>query len=463
MPSSSRPIWPFRPSLSFVLLVAFLAVLWLAGGTSRADALGQPVVRGAAWALIIIAILFGRKAPTFEEKPVWLFFLAMAVLALLQLVPLPPNIWEALPGRKPFIEAAVLAGAPQPWRPLAIVPSAAINAASSLVVPFAVLLFATGMRERERQWLPGLLLGIVLSAMLLGLLQFSGATFDNPFIDDSPGQVSGIFANRNHFALFLSFGILLVPAWAFAGRRIAGWRLPAALGLLLLLFLTILATGSRAGMALGFVALVVSAIFARHPLKGALKRYPRWVFPAVIAGIVGLVALFVLISVSADRAESITRLLAVDPEQDMRRRALPTVWSMIGTYFPFGTGMGDFATLFQMHEPFDLLKPTYFNRAHNDYLEILVNAGLPGLLLLLVAVGWWLLMSVKAFRAGSSLRHIRPKLGTAMFLLIFIASVTDYPARTPTMMAMIALAALWLSWGSDAPSRSALPTKDQRL
>ena len=392
----------------------------------------------------------------------WLFILAMIVLALLQLMPLPPGVWEALPGRKPFIQAAVLAGVAQPWRPISIVPSATVNALSSLIVPFAVLVFATGMPERQRPWLPLSTLAFITAAMILGLLQFSGLRFDNPFIDDTPGPVSGIFANHNHFALLLSFGILLIPIWAFPAFRVVAWRWPAGLGLALLFFLTILATGSRAGMAVGLVALAISLLLARRPIKRELRRFPRWVFAAVIAGIIGTTIALVAISITLDRAVSIQRLFALSPDDDMRRQSLSTVWTIIRAYFPFGSGLGDFATVFQIYEPFNFLNMTYFNRAHDDFLEVILNAGLPGLLLLLCAIGWWLKASIHAWRAGEDMHNVRPKIGSAMLLLVFIASIFDYPARTPMMMAMVTLAALWLCWGSDAPSAT-LPGKNQRL
>jgi hypothetical protein len=57
---------------------------------------------------------------------------------------------------------------------------AAINAAASLVVPIATLIFVLGLKEAERSLLPGILLGFVAASMLLGLVQFSGAGMDNP-------------------------------------------------------------------------------------------------------------------------------------------------------------------------------------------------------------------------------------------------------------------------------------------
>src|SRR3546814_1980120 len=76
--------------------------------------------------------------------------------------------------------------------------------------------------------------------MLVGLLEFSGVRVDNPFINDSVGSVSGTFANRNHFALFLGLGCLITPVWAFAGTQGTGWRAPVALALITLFALTIL-------------------------------------------------------------------------------------------------------------------------------------------------------------------------------------------------------------------------------
>ncbi|MCY1164797.1 hypothetical protein D9M73_46870 [compost metagenome] len=69
-----------------------------------------------------------------------------------------------------------------------------------------------------------MVLGMVTAAAMLGLLQFSGSGFDNLFINDSPGQVSGNLANRNHFALLLSLGCVITPVWAFSGRNDFGWR-----------------------------------------------------------------------------------------------------------------------------------------------------------------------------------------------------------------------------------------------
>lgn len=436
-----------RRSLHFLLLIPLLAILWLAGGASRADVLGQPLVRGASWfSLIVLLALTDRRDLKPTSLAVLAFIVLAALLALAQLIPLPPALWEMLPGRAPFMEAARLNVQPQPWRPWSLVPGATMNAAESLVVPLVIWMLISGLEEREQQWLPGLVLLLVASSAFLGLLQFTGVTINNSFINGTPGQVSGVFANRNHFALFQAMGCLLASVWGFMGKHGSHWRLPASWGLILLFLLTILATGSRAGLGLGVTALFLGLLMSHEPIRRSLARYPRWVFPVLIASLFLMIGTFVMLSVLADRAISINRLFAIDQGQDMRTRGLPTVLAIIRTHFPFGSGLGSFDAMFRMHEPFELLKRTYFNHAHNDFLEVALDTGLAGSLLLATAIGWWAKGSVRAWRAdGSDKRHALPRLGSAILFLVIVASIFDYPARTPTIMAMVVIAAGWLS------------------
>jgi len=462
MASKPRLFVHFRPSLAFILLAILFGVFWIAGGASQGGVPGQAVVRTAAWAALILFFLFGERVSPIAW-PIALLMGAALAIALLQLIPLPPAVWQALPGRAPLLEAAAASGQAQPWRPLSIVPDATVNAASSLVVPFAVLLLTVGLRENEQRWLPGMLLIWVLLSSLVGLLQFSGAPFDNPFVNDMVGEVDGTFANRNHFAVFMALGCLVAPVWAFSAGSVSKWRGPTAFGLLLLFILTILASGSRAGIIVGGLGIVIGLGLAWSRIRRRLATHPRWVTWALIAGVVAAIGIAVLLSVAAGRAISINRVFVAETGADMRVRALPTVLAMVREYFPFGAGLGTFDPVFRMHEPLSLLKPTYLNHVHNDWLEIVLDTGLAGLLLLLVAAGWWLWASTQAWWIRPDRHHPLPRLGSAMLLLIFIASIFDYPLRTPMMMAVAVIAGMWLNSWTKTPSSSALPTSKQHL
>lgn len=448
------------PSVPFALLAVLLAALWLAGGASRPDVLGQVVVRCVAWLAVIILLLMGPRLPRVRTDPVALLLLFTIALPAIQLVPLPPELWQRLPGRDVFIQAATLSGQAQPWRPLSIVPGATLNALASLIVPVATWLLASSLNDAERRRLPGMLLCVVIATMLVGLAQFSGIIYDNPFVNDSPGEISGTFANRNHFSLLMAIGCLLAPTWGLAGERLAYWRLPAVVGLLLLLFLTILGSGSRAGLGLGVVALLLGVILSGHRIRKALAFYPRWVYPTLVAAFAVIIIAFVSLSVMADRAVSINRAFALDAGQDMRTRGLPTVLSMIKTYFPFGSGLGGFDPIFRIHEPFALLAPTYFNHAHNDYLEIVLDTGLLGAVLVLSALVWWGRASMTVWTIGMGRAYALPRLGSATIFLVMIASLFDYPARVPLIMAVTVIAGIWLNATAEVTT---LPRRGQHL
>jgi len=450
----------FSPDLSFVLLAVLFVILWLAGGASREDVAGQIVVRAASWIAIVIAVLFARRPRIEEARAATLVLLAAILLCIAQLIPLPPGVWRALPGRAAFTDPLI--SPPDLWRPLSLVPGATVNALFSLATPLAVLVLATGVREGQRLWIPIVILAVIGFALLIGLLQFTGAQITNPLVNGGAGQVDGLFANRNHYALFLAVGLLIAPVWGVGAGSVSHVRAPIALGLVLLLVLTILASGSRAGMVLGGIALVLGLTIARRGVKSALHRYPRWTLSAIGVGIAALIAIFVLASVAADRAVSLDRLVELDTGEDMRSRGLPIVLAIIHTYFPVGSGLGSFDPIFRINEPFSLLKPTYFNHAHNDFLEIVLTAGLSGLLLLGAAIGWWLWRSISAWRTDSVL----PKLGSATLLLILLASIVDYPARTPVIMAMATIAAIWLGGAGrvgDAIGKAPLPSTGHNL
>lgn len=451
------------PGPLFMMLAALLIILLVAGGASRADVTGQMVVRAVAAICLAATLLLAprRGGDPSAPRPVPLYLLAATIaLVLLQLVPLPPALWQALPGRQMLVQAA---SGDQPWRPLSMVPDATVNAAFSLLIPFAVMILVLALPRADQERLPALLLTLIVIAMLVGVLQFSGTRFDNPLVNDTVGSVSGTFANRNHFALFMALGCVIAPVWPFFRARQANWRGLTAFSLTVLFLLIILATGSRAGILLGGMAMVIGVALAHKGIRRALRHAPRWAFPALVFAMLATVAIFVAISISADRAASITRVTTLEAGADIRALALPTTRDITLDYLPFGAGFGSFDPVFRLHEPFDLLKPTYFNHAHNDFLEIVLDGGLPALLLLLVALAWWGWATVVSWRAAAEPAVILGRLGSAILLLVFVASIVDYPARTPMIMTMIVLAAIWLNGGAAAAKRTALPPETEHL
>lgn len=437
---------PDRAStLSFWLLIAFLAILWIAGGASRADVLGQSVVRFSAWTIIVVAILALPRVDWRAVKEPTIILGAAALLVALQLVPLPPAIWTELPGRAIFMEAAVLTGTEQPWRPLSISPSGTSNALVSLIVPATILLLAANL-TREQHWRIAIsVLGLVGASAVLGVLQFSGANFDNPLINTVPGAVAGNFANRNHFALFLAIGCVLTLTWAFRDET-PPWKATAAFGLIVIFTLMILATGSRSGVIVGVAGIILTFLAFRRRAMQQLRAIPRKIaVPLLIAGFTSVIGA-IWLSVGLDRAVSVNRATMLDGEADLRLQIWPIVLDMIQRYLPAGTGFGTFDPVFRIGEPDGMLNPQYINLAHNDWLQILLEGGLVGLVLSAATIIWFVLRSLQTWtskhRAGGE--RLIAKAGSIIAVLVLAASISDYPSRTPMIMAVLTLGVIWL-------------------
>lgn len=435
-------------SFSFLLLAIFLAALWWAGGASRGDVMGKVIVQGVTWAILIGAIIFAQRSSFRDLRSVTALLGAAVALPLLQLIPLPPSLWQTLTGREPFAQGMLQTLGFLPWGRVSLSPGNTINAASSLVVAVTALLLLSGIEKEERAWLIPTLLVLATGSMSIALAQFSLGRFSQPLINYT-GDISGTFANRNHFALFMALGCVAIPLWTLRrSHRHSQWRLLVAAGLYLLFILTAMASGSRAGLIVTVLALPIGVLIVREDVKSRMRGQPRWIAAALLLGGVSLIALVIGLSITLDRAVSVDRLLTANIEKDMRVQGSGTVLLMVLHYFPIGTGLGSFDPIFRIHEPFELLKQTYFNRAHDDFIEIVLDSGVAGLLLLASALAWWVWASWQTWFGRNSSDILLGRLGSAIILLVLLASIVDYPARTPLMMAVVTSAAAMLAWGS---------------
>lgn len=433
----------FDARLAFWLLAGFFVVLWFAGGASRADVAGQAVARFFAWIVLIVLVLSSHRINWRPVWPVALLFALSVLTVLLQLLPLPPAAWSALPGHEILLRGAEVSRQPQPWRPMSISPSATVNALGSLVVPGAVLVLGANLSPSQHWRILALILAAIFAGCILGLLQFSGARFSNPLINYVAGSTSGNFANRNHFALFVALGCLMAPVWGLQVEGRVRWKPITAIALVVFFVLVILAIGSRAGLVLTLIAMVLGFLIVRTRVMREIRALPRPIAIGIVASVPIAVVTAVVASISLNRAVAVDRVLDLEASSDLRSQALPHVVDATIRYFPFGSGFGTFDPAYRMVEPDELLRLVYFNHAHNDWLETVLTGGLPGALLLIAALTWYARATFRALRRereGASLALV----GSAGLLLFMIASLVDYPARTPMGMAIVMVLAVWL-------------------
>lgn len=416
-------------------------------------------------AVFVLAFGLWRIGRQTIEDYKFLYLMAAAALTLVivHLVPLPPSIWHNLPGRALAAEIDQVTGLGDVWRPLSLVPPATWNAFFAVLVPLAVLVMVSQLdREQRFDLLPLLLLAGVISS-LLGLLQVLGPA-DSPlylYRITNNGAAVGLFANRNHQAVFLACLFPMLAVYGCAGvrtvdqERLRRWL---ALGTGAMLIPLILITGSRAGLIAALVGIVSAFVICRkHVSKEPRKRKSKnpnqpYALAALAFGVIGA-ATFLMA-----RATAFERLFESGSNDDFRIALIGPIAKAGWQYFPFGAGIGSFVEVYQAHEPTSMLTLNFLNRAHNDWLELFMTAGLPGLVLLLAgllgyALGVWKVVVSDSMRPRS---RMFAGLGASLILILGLASVADYPLRTPSLSCLFVIAAIWLMSIGEPASDSAL-------
>lgn len=425
----------------FYVLAAFLLLLFATGGSSWAHE-GQLImlrpiaVLVAAWGLARM-----QTKHWCDHRVIWAIFFAATFLTVTHLVPLPYEWWSRLPGRAIISDIDFAAGFGEIARPLSMQPEATMNALLSLAVPLAVLALGVQLDEGAHRRICGMLLILIAVSALIGLIQLSGSRLA---LYETVEEIrpSGVFNNRNHQVALLTMAIpLAILAWRGGYQSGASVKLEriAATGLAIFILPLAVVTGSRSGLLLLGVALIC-ALASLH-LRARPKRN-RNATILKIAGALVVLCLSAWLTIWTGRAEAISRLFGEDV--GIRLPLWKSILDSMPVYMPWGTGVGTYADAYQIHEPAELLRPTFSNHAHNEWLEIAFTAGVPGMLMIAVASIAFVFGAVRAIRCSGD-AGVLPRSGAALILIMAIASTTDYPVRTPIMLGVLALAALWLS------------------
>lgn len=444
----------FSDKARFIFAAIFVAATFLMGGGSRHDITSLIVLRPLAFLAIAYCITVVR-ADLLKDVRVPLFLLlSLALLILLHLIPLPPTLWSALPGRALFLTIYETAEMALPWLPLAMSPSRALNSLMALSLPLAMtLLYAIQSKpNRTKLWL--VIWAAILASVSLGMLQLvsSGRGALYLYRITNENLPVGLFANRNHHALMVGIGIVIAAALLSTkdmhGRAAVLIRTLAGASIFLF-FPFLLTIGSRAGLLIGVLLLIPAGFVLYHRYilhHGSNKaRFSRKVASGIlIGGVLAIASLFVS-AIALSRSLAFDRLVRSAGGDEVRSNVLPLLWDLYEAHFIFGTGFGSFEYAYRRIEPLDMLIPAYLNQAHNDWMQFVIEGGLPALALLLVFVAWVAKAAFSILRRG--VRGI-DRLALTSLAVIFacaLASIVDYPMRVPSVMIIFAMACATLA------------------
>jgi len=462
---SRSEVDPRRGFLSAsTVLLFFIGAVFVLGGSGRSDVTSLLLLRPLA----VIVLAFGLLALTTEGrrrfKPLWWLGGASAGLVLLHLLPLPPAIWSALPGREIVSGIFDATGIAKSWQPLSIDPFVGWNSLFAMVVPAAALVIMAAGGEHVSGRMGKLLCILVFVSAFLGVLQVIGGPSNGFYLYRITNweSATGLFANRNHNAMFLACGFPLLAAWASglkgSAQQQRAYGFVAIIGALALLPM-ILITESRGGILIGAIGLVAAMLIYRRPEQGAVVRGAKQVRGLVAAGLAVVATLVVMLLSLTSRGTAIDRLANESVAEDMRFAALPHIWQMGLDAFPFGWGAGSFVTAYRIIEPDSLLSENYLNHAHNDLLEVFAEYGAFGLALIAAALimyfiaakRLWSLRAVLSRTQSPAAERIRfGFVGLSILGMLGVGSLFDYPLRIPSLMALAAVSAGFVVFALDA-------------
>ncbi|WP_309603059.1 O-antigen ligase family protein [Sphingomonas sp.] len=363
----------------------------------------------------------------------WIVALAV-LLALLQLIPLPPAIWTHFPGRQFAVDGYRLLGQPLPWMPLSLSPTDTIATAMALLPPLAMLALILKLGAYRDDWLVYALLFATGISVAFGFLQIRGDGMNHYFYPYSSwGTAAGLFANGNHQATLLLVSIPFLVA--LAARR---WRQEPKPNDRLLTAIVAggMAVVVAAGVAMNqsFALLIIGA-----PVIGAAALQ---LIPAGRVRLGRLAAMLGLLFLGATAALAIMLFAGMSTSNQTSVTIRADIWAhssrALADYGVTGAGIGTFPTLYPLTEDPAVVERTYTNHAHNDYIELALEAGIPGVVLMFAFLAWWGRRAFAIWRSPDAAEMARAACIASAAILLH--SLVDYPLRTAAIATCMAVA-----------------------
>jgi O-antigen ligase len=328
--------------------------------------------------------LLRAARPAFALLGAWLAYLA------LHWTPLPPGLVGLLSPQAAAVHALAASYGDGAWITLSVDPDASFVfwlKSCAYAIAFFLTLALAHTRERARLIALVLVLSGLAQAVYGGLMHLAGSNLEIfgttiPHAD----RASGGFVNRNHLAGFLEITLALGIGLMVGSLRETGqrswrqfWRDMAALLLspkaplrlfLVAMVIALVMTRSRMGNTAFFASLLIAG--------GVALALSRHATRSTVILIASLIAIDVFIVGSWFGVEKTMQRIGQTTVRDVEERGDPTGYALeIARDYPvFGSGPGTFHTAFTRYRGPDIR--AFFDYAHNDYVQILVETGAIG-------------------------------------------------------------------------------------
>ena len=345
---------------------------------------------------------------------------------------------------------------------LSILPGASFDqvilGANYLALFWLVLVSVARNRARQRLLLGVLVVSGLAQALYGSVMTLSGLEYG--FLEHKThgiGWATGTFVNRNHFAgyleLTLAAGIALVLADLRAGPA-GNWRhtlvnlIDLALSprmrtrvMIAVMVIALVLTRSRMGNVAFFVALALCGNLY------ILLRHPKYLLKSLLFFVSLFLVDLLIVSEQYGLAKVVQRIEQTDLATEQRALVLRDLAPVIRQHWLTGSGPGTFASAYAPHRSADVGR--YFDHAHNDYAEFLIETGVIGCALLALLAGTALVHGLLVMRQRRDpMAAALAFAGTMGLVALGIHGLVDFNLRIPAVAAtLVTLMALTLSVG----------------
>ncbi|MFG0287081.1 MAG: O-antigen ligase family protein, partial [Rhodopirellula sp. JB044] len=397
--SRQVPRWgqtPFLDASRIVLVATIWVAAWLIGGFYH---LPRFLILSSLAAALLLAWL-DLKHITPMLRPtrwLWVVSLGMIAIAVMQLVPLPSWLASAVSGTYSLREQ--YAGIePSSWSIISLVPWESYNWSALALIGIVGLFLGAGLFQtpKTKLFLLAAIAACGATQVFWGIVQIAvhpGEIFWG--VPNEGGTTPfGTFLVRNHgadfvgMALFCAIGLMHYVMNSSRSSKSGvyevpgGWsRLlsdPMVLSIALLvvwLLVGLICSNSRGAWTSFIITAVAIGLVWKH--RKSPRRLGR--FAGFLA--VALLSMLVIQSIGfLDRFEdrvddlNVDRVMA-DGRWQIWRDSIPALLH----FLPLGSGLGTYGYAILPFEP--TTSRGWLPNAHNQYLEMLVEAGIPGILL----------------------------------------------------------------------------------
>ncbi|GAA3890136.1 O-antigen ligase [Sphingomonas limnosediminicola] len=414
----------------------YLLACLIAGGSAQ-GAWANMVLQLVGIAILAWAAVAHVDQPLIPAARQLLILTAITVAVILvQLVPLPPSIWMNMGGRAPIAAGFRTLGLAPPAMPVSLTPYGSVSSLLALIPPLAMFAAIVRLKAYRTRWLTAALLLGTVGGILLGVLQLSATdAAASPwylYAQSSFGVATGFFANGNHMAILLVVSLPFLAALLGSARggdrQLNSALVTIATALAIVIVVGIAINRSLAGIGLAFPVLAASALLVL-PKRSSMRR-----LALVLAGLLVIGAVGVLATSSTNGPEWGSD---VSGSVHSRREMLDTSVEMTRDFMPWGSGLGSYRQVYQLYEQRTYVTDTYVIHAHDDYLEIAVELGVAGILLMCLFLAWWGRVVFRAWRYRDAGAYGRA--ASIASAAILIHSSVDFPLRTAAIAVTFAM------------------------